>query len=98
MHTLIIQKSNGLILQSRNDTATGPKMPIDEVLSTYTNDVSADPALIEIIEIPFTKFSLEIGRHIYSKSTGQIEQNSNWIEPPAPETSSIPVADPGAPQ
>ena len=98
MHTLIIQKSDSLILQSRYDTSTGKKMFQDEVLFNFAQDNSVDQSTIEIVEIPFVKFSLEVGKHIYNKSTGAIDQNPNWIEPPSVETSSIPVADPGASQ
>lgn len=93
MHTLIIQKSDSLILQSRFDSSTGGKMAIDQVLSTYISDNNANAETIEIVEIPFVKFDLEVGKHIYNKSTGAIEQNPNWSEPARPSDSGIPTTD-----
>lgn len=98
MHTLIIQKSGGVILQSRYDNSTGTKMEAAEVLSTFVSDNNIDAATVEIVEIPFTKFTLTVGKNIYNKVNGQIEDNPLWIEPPAVETQSIPVSDPGAAQ
>ena len=93
MHTLILQKSNGLILHSRFDNSTGGKMPIDEVLSNYINDNNADAETIEIVEIPFVKFSLNVGQHIYNKSTGTVEQNQDYVEPARESETGIPTTD-----
>jgi hypothetical protein len=93
MHTLILQKSNGLILQSRFDNSTGDKMPIDQVLSTYIEDNDADINAIEIVEIPFVKLALNIGQHMYNKSTGAIEQNPDYVEPARESESGIPTTD-----
>jgi hypothetical protein len=93
MHTLILQKSNGLILQSRFDNSTGGKMAIDEVLSNYINDNNANAETIEIIEIPFVKLSLNVGQHIYNRSTGTVEQNPDYVEPARESESGIPTTD-----
>lgn len=96
MHTLILNKATQVILQSRYDTSTATKMPIEDVLKFYCKDNSVDSASVEAVEIPFVEFDLCIGKHIYNKQTSSVEINPNWVEPPAVETSSIPVADPGA--
>ena len=79
MHTLIIEKATSLILHSRYDNSTGEKMPIAQVLQTYCNDTNTAPATVEAIEIPFQKFSLTIGKHIYKN--GQISVSPTWVEP-----------------
>ena len=98
MHTLVLDKTTQIILQSRYDTSTGAKMSIDDVLQCYCKGNSVSPADVEIVEVPFTEFSLTIGKQIYNKQTGAVEINPNWIEPPAVEAIAIPVSDPGAVQ
>lgn len=88
MHTLIIEKATNLILHSRYDNSTGEKMPIEQVLETYCSDTNTAPATVETIEIPFQKFSLTIGKHIYKD--GQISVSPTWVEPPVVEA---PVAE-----
>jgi hypothetical protein len=80
MHTLIIEKATSLILHSRYDNSTGEKMPIAQVLETYCSDSNTNPSTVEIVEIPFQKFSLTIGKHIYKD--GQISVSPTWVEPP----------------
>lgn len=87
MHTLVIEKTTNLILQSRFDNSTGAKMPMDEVLQTYCENNNRDPATVDVIEIPFTKFELVIGKHIYED--GQIAVSPNWVEPPVVEPSAV---------
>jgi len=70
MHTLILDKTTKVILQSRYDTSTGEKMPIAQVLETYCNDTNTAASTVEIVEIPFIKFDLVIGKHVYKD--GQI--------------------------
>jgi hypothetical protein len=70
MHTLILDKTTKSILQSRYDNSTGEKMPIAQVLETYCNDTNTATSMVEIVEIPFTKFDLVIGKHVYKD--GQI--------------------------
>lgn len=96
MHTLIIEKSTKVILQSRYDNSTGTKMSMEEVLQAYCEGNNCDIESVEVVEIPFTKFEFVIGKHVYQD--GQIAVNPDWREPPAVETSSIPVSDPGAAQ
>jgi hypothetical protein len=96
MHTLILEKATKLVCQSRVDNATGTKMPINDVLAVYCEDNKVDASLYEIIEIAPSKFVVEHGKHAYVD--GQFVVHPDWIEPPAAETASIPVADPGAPQ
>lgn len=95
MHTLVIDKTTNFILQSRFDNSTGEKMPMDQVLQHYCEGNSRDIAEVDVVEIPFTKFDLIVGKYIYQD--GQIVVNPDWREPPAVETTSIPVSDPGAP-
>jgi hypothetical protein len=94
MQTLIFNKSTKIILQSRVDNSTGEKMPKEQVLQTHCEDNNLDIQDFEIVEIPFTKFNLEIGKQIYNKETNSIEINPNWIAPPALEVASIPVTNP----
>ena len=96
MHTLILEKATKLVQQSRLDSSTGTKMSINDVLTVYCEDNGLDVNLYEVIEITPTKFTVEHGKHAYVD--GQFVVSPDWVEPPAAETASIPVADPGAPQ
>jgi hypothetical protein len=91
MHTIIFNKATQVILQSRYDTSTGEKMPIDEVLKFYCKDNGIDSASVEIVEIPFTEFMLEIGKQIYNKQTGSVEISPTWVEPARVSDSGIPT-------
>lgn len=83
MHTLIIEKATNLILHSRYDNSTGEKMPIALVLETYCNDTNTAFNTVEIIEISFQKFELNIGKHIYVDE--KILVSPTWVEPPVLE-------------
>jgi hypothetical protein len=93
MHTLILDKATQVILQSRYDTSTGSKMPIEDVFKFYCKDNGVDSASVEAIEIPFTEFFLEIGKQIYNKQTNSVEINPNWVEPARESTAGIPTTD-----
>lgn len=93
MHTLVLDKATQIILQTRYDASTGAKMSIEDVLKFYCKDNSVDSASVEIVEIPFTEFMLEIGKQIYNKKTGSIEINPNWVEPARISDSGIPTTD-----
>lgn len=90
MHTLIIDKTTKVIYQSRIDFATAEKMTPQQVLEFYCKDNNVDSALIEVVEIPVTEFSLEIGKYIYANN--KISINPDWSEPPKVESSNIPVS------
>ena len=93
MHALILDKATQIILQSRYDNSTGPKMPIDDVLKCYCEGTGADSASVEVIEIPFTQFELCIGKHVYNKATGTVDVSPNWVEPPRISDIGIPTTD-----
>jgi hypothetical protein len=90
MYTLIINKSTKLIIQSRHDNATGEKMTPYAVLDCYCKYNNVDSSTLEVIEIPYTDFQIELGKHIYAD--GQISVDPTWIAPPRVETASIPVS------
>jgi len=90
MYTLILNKRTKLILQSRYDTSTGEKMSVDAVLNTYCEFNNTDISTVEIVEIPYTNFQIELGKHIYEN--GEIKVDPNWVQPPSVETASIPVS------
>ena len=91
MYTLILEKSSKLIHQARFDNSTGEKMPKEQVLEFYCTDNNLDITLFEVIEIPFTKFGIELGKHIYKD--GQFEVSPTWVEPARISTSGIPTTD-----
>jgi len=91
MYTLILEKSSKLIYQSRFDSSTAEKMPMQDVLEIYCSDNNLDITLFEVIEIPFTKFSVVLGKHIYKD--GQFEVSPTWVEPATVSTSGIPTTD-----
>jgi hypothetical protein len=93
MHTLIIQKSNNLIIQSRYDNATGDKLSLENVLASYVEDNNLDATTVEIVEIPFTKFTLTVGKHLFNKLTNTIDENPDWVEPARESDSGIPTTD-----
>lgn len=93
MHTLILDKATQIILQSRFDNSTGTKMPISDVLNYYCSGCDVDPSTVEIIEIPFTSFLLEAGKHIYNKQTSSVEINPDWVEPARYSDDGIPTTD-----
>ena len=93
MHTLILDKTTQIILQSRYETSTGRITPADEVLQAYCEGSDTDSTSVEIIEIPFTKFDLEIGKHIYNKTTSAVEISPTWVEPARESTIGIPTTD-----
>lgn len=73
---------------------------------TSTNPISAQQAFDQcqedktnwaFKEIPMPNLeSLAIHRTVFNPDTNEFAPNPNWIEPPAVETDSIPVSDPGA--
>lgn len=98
MFYIVYRKTDFVVLFYKEDFSTGLVNTPDEILTTICNDrqVSKDEYTIEE-----TVKLLDIcvdGSQVYDPSTKTLAVNPAYIAPPAVETSSIPVSDPGAAQ
>lgn len=89
MFTLVIRKSDKVILQARFDNSTANKMPVEEVLRCYCEGTGVDSSTVEAVETEFTKFDLEIDKFIFKD--GQVQINPNWVEPTVVDENSAPA-------
>lgn len=94
MFTVIVDKNTKLILQTRLDTATVSKMTLEQIKNGYCLPNGVDLNTVEVVETQKPQFDIVLGKHIFNGT--EVVVDPNWIEPPAVETQSIPVSDPGA--
>lgn len=97
----LYKKSNKQLFQTRLEMSDNAN-PLDLTfwLAEFCEDRDfnvADYAGVQL-SAPLPKNLVVLASHIYDEATNTVIADPNYIEPPAVETTSIPVADPGAPQ
>lgn len=94
----LYKKSNNQLMQSMSMEAER-NFDAQQHLAQFCEDNELninDYALVELsVKLPK---EVSHGKHIYDLATNSVIVDPTWIEPPAVETLSIPVSDPGAPQ
>ena len=100
LYYAIYKKSNKQVLQTRLEMSDNANLlPLEFWLAEFCEDRNFNVAEYgaTILTTPVPK---EGGHdmYLYDEVTNALVVNPNWIAPPAVESSSIPVSDPGAPQ
>jgi hypothetical protein len=90
------KKADNVVYQVRNDTSVPQTTSAAQYFADFCSDNQVSSVDYNYAEMPFQSIDLVIGKYLYQQNTNSIVLNPDWIEPPAPETSSIPVADPEA--
>lgn len=97
MFMCVYEKSSNIVVQIRNDSSVPQTTTAQQYFVMYCEDNEVDPALYDFAVMQYQKIDdFTVGEYLYDKNTDTIVINPDWIPPPAPETSSIPVSDPGA--
>lgn len=98
MFICIYKKSNSVVHQLRNDSSTPQVTPAEQHLLAFCNDNEVAVGDYAVAEIPYQNVDFSIGKFIYDAKSASMIVSPDWREPPAIETSNIPVSDPGAAQ
>lgn len=97
MFICIYKKADSVVHQIRNDTSVPQVTPAEQHLLNFCSDNGFQPSDYAVVEMPVQNVDFRVGKFVYDAQTNSMAISPNWIEPPAAETSSIPVSDPGAP-
>ena len=97
MHYIIYKKSDKTVLFTKYDNSTGWTNPPEVIFNQICVDRQVNPADYIIEETVELEGIRTDGSQIYDPATKTLADNPAYIAPPAVETSSIPVSDPGAP-
>lgn len=98
MFICIYKKSDNTVYQVRSDTSAPQSVSAEQHLLNFCADNQVQPNDYAVAEMPYQDVDFRVGKFAYDAQTNSIVVSPNWIEPPAVETSSIPVSDPGANQ
>jgi hypothetical protein len=94
MFICIYKKLDNIVYQVKNDSSVPQSVTAEQHLSTFCMDNDVQVSDYAVAEMPFQKFDFVFGKFVFNSQTNSISVSVNWIEPPAVETSSIPVSDP----
>jgi hypothetical protein len=94
MFMCVYEVPSNIVVEIRNDTSVPQTTTAEQYFNDYCVDNSVNPAQYNYAEMPYQKIAFAIGEYLYDQATNSIVVNPDWIPPPAPETSSIPVSDP----
>lgn len=97
MFICIYKKSDNIVHQIRNDTSVPQSASAEQHLLNFCADNEIQSSDYACAEMPYQNIDFCAGKFVYNAQTNSIVVSSNWVEPPAVETASIPVSDPGAP-
>lgn len=98
MFICIYKKADNIVHQVRNDTSVPQAASAEQHLVAFCADNEVQSSDYAVAEMPYQNVDFHAGKFAYDAQTNSIVVSPNWIEPPAIETSSIPVSDPGATQ
>ena len=98
MFICIYKKADNIVHQVRNDTSVPQSASAEQHLLNFCADSEVQSSDYACAEMSYQNVDFRVGKFAYDAQTNSIVISPNWIEPPAVETSSIPVSDPGANQ
>lgn len=90
---LIYQKLDKKVMFAREDSNAN-NLTKEKVLDLYCSDYGVNANDFVCVEIQKPKEISCNFYHLYDEKTNTIYVDPDWIPPPAPETTSIPVSDP----
>jgi hypothetical protein len=98
MYSIAYNNITKKLLFTRYDDSVGVEKPTAEFwLADYCehNDLNlADYTAVDLTAIYDKKLQVILGNHVFNESTGRIEADPNWVAPPPPPESQIPVTPP----